>query len=138
MADDSAKMIRARFPGKLFHEPCLARDDADPFDVKGLGSRRSTARTCDQKHPCLCVSADKVHFRRAHKLGKHLFLLVKALKKPIGETLIRLKHRRLRTPHLFWTTRISGNPRHVFFVKAEECAEPVGGVRTAFYVHECD
>ena len=118
--ETSSKKMAVQTSGcKAFHEFCLQREDVG-FDSLGLSSRRSHARTCDEKHPGLCVTANKTHFRKAHKLGKHIFRLVRALKKPVGEILVRIKHPRRRAAQFYWTTRLLGNPAHLFLLKAVE------------------
>ena len=100
---------------KAFHEFCLQRDNVG-LDISGLGSRKSQARTCDEKHSGLCCIKDQQYFRKARKIGKHLFHLVRALKMPIGETLVRFKHKRRRDAHFDWPAQILGNPQAIIFV----------------------
>ena len=42
---------------------------------------------------------------------------------PIGETLMRFKHKSRRDAHLFWTAQILVNPKHICLIKAVESGD---------------
>ena len=116
----SRKLVGTKLGGKSVHEVCLQRDGAAVFDTEGLSRRRRKARPCSEKHPGLCLTRDAKHVQNASKLGKNLHDLVRNLHKPMGEVLVRIKHARRREASFYWTTRLSGNPKHLFLLKAVE------------------
>ena len=118
LAESSGKYVTSKIASKAVRELCLRRDYAGVggFDTQGLGSRKTASQTCNDRHPGLCRTKDKMIFERARTLAKNLFNMVGALEAPIGEVLIKLVHG--DQARFFWPTRKMGNPKVMDFVAA--------------------